>query len=338
MRTLSLPAPRPFGSLAGLLAAALLSALSFACGTVTIRVPVMKPAEINMAPYRTVGLGEIKQRGFNGGSTALAGMLEQALVETQRFTVVDRQHMDQIMRELRLSASDLADPSSAAKLGQIATAGALIYGDVEDRYSENTKEDKYQDKEQKMHVTYSLRGEALVRATFRVIDVSTGKLLITKTYEERRDDTNRTTDKRPEPIDKERLFTAGRGAVVERFMKAIAPHKEFQEANFEKDSKIPQLEMGIAFAQRGEWKKAQDTFQAAIQAAESNAAIESKTLAKGYWNLGLSYEYAGDYDKAMPMIEKASTLSNDPDYLREIDHVRMMQSDAKKLLEQTGTN
>jgi tetratricopeptide (TPR) repeat protein len=339
MHSLQPHAPRPSGSSVALLVVVLLSVLSAACGTVTVRVPVMKPAEINMAPYRTVGLGEVKQRGFNGGSSALAGLLEQVLVETQRFTVVDRQHMDQVMRELQLSASDLSNPANAAKLGQLATAGALIYGDVEDRYNENTKEDKYQDKEKKTHVSYALRGEALVRGTFRVIDVSTGKLLITKTYEERRDDTNRATDKQPDPIDKEQLFGSARGAVVERFLKAIAPHKVFQDANFEKDSKLPQLEMGIAFAQRGDWKKAQDTFQAAIQAAESNAAIESKTLAKAYWNLGLSYEYAGDYDKAMPMIEKASTLSNDPDYLREIDHVRQMQSDAKKLQEQTvGTN
>lgn len=314
-------------------------ALLAGCGTVTVRVPVMRPAEINMAPYRSVGLGEIKQRGQNYGSTLVANLVEQALLETGRFQVVDRQHMDKVMQELRLSASDLADPKNAARLGQTVTAGALVFGDVEDRYSETPKEDTYQDKEGKRHVNYSLRGEALVRASFKVIDVSTGRLIITKTYEERRDDTNRSTDKRPDPIDKERLFSAARQAVVERFMKAIAPHKEYVAARFEKDGDIPQLEGGIGWAQRGEWQKAQDAFQAAIQAAENNPKIKSDTLAKGYWDLGLAYEYAGDYDKAVKMIEKAQGLSGNNDYLNEIDNVKRLQSDAKKLAEQTlGTN
>ncbi|MBS2022869.1 MAG: tetratricopeptide repeat protein [Deltaproteobacteria bacterium] len=308
--------------------------LSLACGTVTVRVPVMRPAEINMAAYRTVAIGQISQHGYGGNSGQLAGMVEQALFDSGRFDVLDRTHMDQVMRELRLSASDLADSSKAAQLGKLVTAGALVYGEADDRYTENTKEDKYQDKDKNNHITYTIRGEALIRATFKITDVSTGKLLITKTYEERRSDQNSATDKRPEGLDKERMFQGARQAIVERFMKAIAPHKEFANANFQKDGDIPQLEGGIGYAERGDWKKAQDTFQAAISAAENNAKIGSKTLAKAYFNLGLAFEYAGDYDKAQKMIEKASDLSNDPDYLHEIDNVRQLQADQKKLAEQ----
>src|ERR1700737_4796767 len=90
-----------------------------ACGTVAVRVPVMKPAEINMAPYQSVAIGEMT----GAGNRPMSDSLEEALVNTNRFTVVDRQHMSQLMGELRLSSSDLADPSAAAKLGKGGARG-----------------------------------------------------------------------------------------------------------------------------------------------------------------------------------------------------------------------
>ena len=42
---------------------ALLAAAVCACGTVSVRVPVMKPAEINMAPYQSVAIGGMTGNG-----------------------------------------------------------------------------------------------------------------------------------------------------------------------------------------------------------------------------------------------------------------------------------
>ena len=311
-------------------AAPLLTTLC-ACSTVTVRVPVMKPAEINMSPYSSVAVG-----GMTGSAGAIANGVEEALVQTQRFTVVDRQHMDRIMRELRLSATDLADPSSAAKLGKVVTAGALIFGDVNDQYRETPSEERSKDKEGTPHVSYKLHGVYNVRATFKVVDVATGKLLIAKTYEEKREDTNRGYDKKPEAIDRQGLERTARQAVIERFMKAIVPHQEFANAAFLKDSDIPQLEGGIGWAERGEWKKAQDSFNTAATDAERNLKLKSGQIAKTYWNLGLSYEYAGDYQRAVDMINKAFTMSNDREMLRELDNIHQLEADAKRLAEQTS--
>jgi tetratricopeptide (TPR) repeat protein len=107
-------------------------------------------------------------------------------------------------------------------------------------------------------------------------------------------------------------------------------------ANFVKEDKIPQLEGGIGWAERGEWKKAQETFNAAAQDAEKNTKLDAKTIAKCYWNLGLSYEYAGDYAKANDMINKAFTLSNDRDMLGELDNIKRLQADAARLASQAS--
>ena len=76
---------------------ALAAGMVCACGTVAVRVPVMKPAEINMAPYQSVAIGEMT----GSGNRPVSDSLEEALVNSSRFTVVDRQHMDQVMRELQ---------------------------------------------------------------------------------------------------------------------------------------------------------------------------------------------------------------------------------------------
>jgi tetratricopeptide (TPR) repeat protein len=176
-----------------------------------------------------------------------------------------------------------------------------------------------------------------LRATFKVVDVATGRLIVAKTYEERRDDTNRAIDKRPEPIDRHPLEQQARQAVIARFMKAIVPHTEYQEANFQKDGDIPQLEGGIGYAQRGDWKQAQEVFNTAVQDAEKNVKLKSGQVAKCYWNLGLSYEYSGQYDKANDMINKAYRLSNDQAMLVELDNVKRLQDDSKRLADQIGT-
>jgi tetratricopeptide (TPR) repeat protein len=306
------------------------------CGTVTVRVPVMRPAEINMAPYNSVAVGEMRYTGNSGGDRLLGNLLEEQLLNSNRFQVVDRQRMDSVMRELKLSASDLANPQSAAKLGQLITAGALVYGDAMEQYQEQPSEEHVTDADKKPHTVYKLRGSARVRSTFKVVDVSTGRLLISKTYEERREDTTSAWDQRPPPVDREGLFSGARTEVVNRFLKAIVPHQEFADANFQKDGDLPQLEGGIGWAERGDWKKAQDAFSGAIADAEKNPKIKSETLAKAYFDLGLSYEYAGDYDKAQKMVEKAQQLSGNNDYLHEIDNIKQLQSDQKKLAEQTA--
>lgn len=311
---------------------ALAAGMLCACGTVAVRVPVMKPAEINMAPYQSVAIGEMT----GSGNRPVSDSLEEALVNSSRFTVVDRQHMNQVMRELHLSSTDLADPNAAAKLGKVVTAGALIFGDVQHSYREQPNEQRYQDDKKVWHTIYAVKGEAYVRATFKIVDVSTGRLIVAKTYEERRDDTNRALDRRPEQVDRIALENSARRAVVDRFMKAIVPHQEYMYANFQKDGDIPQLEGGIGWAERGDWKKAQSTFNDAVQASEKNVKLKSGQVAKCYWNLGLSYEYAGDYDKAETMVNKAYELSNDKDMLGEIDNIHRLQADARKLAEQTA--
>jgi len=56
----------------------------------------------------------------------LVTKLAAAMVDRGRFKVVDRKVLDQILQELRLGSSDLADPSTALRLGKLLSARALV--------------------------------------------------------------------------------------------------------------------------------------------------------------------------------------------------------------------
>jgi len=88
---------------------------------------------------------------------------------------------------------------------------------------------------------------------------------------------------------------------------------------------VKDLDRGIGFAEQGEWKKAQDAFGAAVAELTKPLEPDRKKLAKAYWDLGLAYEYAGDYDKATQTVRKAYELTQDKSMLRELDGIETLR-------------
>jgi hypothetical protein len=56
--------------------------------------------------------------------------LFNAFVNQRRFDLVERQQLDAILRELKLSQTDLVDPATAARIGKIVAAEGLLIGSV----------------------------------------------------------------------------------------------------------------------------------------------------------------------------------------------------------------
>ena len=69
------------------------------------------------------------------GAPTLAGegledILTNNLVERERFEVVERQRLEEVLQEQKLSQSDLADKDSAVRLGKIVAADGVVMGSV----------------------------------------------------------------------------------------------------------------------------------------------------------------------------------------------------------------
>lgn len=308
--------------------------LCAACATAPVRVPALRPAEVNLAAYPSVAVGGL---GGRGDARALSDGLQDALAASRRFRVVDRGQISDALSALQLSASDAADPANAVRLGKMVSAAALISGEVDERYAETPDEIPYKDREGHKHVVRTLTGEAVVRATLRVVDVSTGRLLLARTYEDKKTESSRAEDARPQPVERAQLVQRARQMVIDRFLQAIVPYQEWVVSRFENDPDLPQLAEGIAWAERGDWEKAKERFASAAEVAGKDGKPSARKLGKARWDLGLAFEYSGAYDEAAALIRKAYEAAGEKDYLSELDAIEQLRADARRPSEAAGT-
>ena len=75
------------------------------CAKMKVSVPVMHPAEVNLQGKNEIIIGDIKGRGGN----EIAALIKQNLSQSKTLKIIDRQHLNRVLNEQKLSQSDLAD-------------------------------------------------------------------------------------------------------------------------------------------------------------------------------------------------------------------------------------
>jgi tetratricopeptide (TPR) repeat protein len=311
--------------------------LLFGCGTVRVPVKVTHPAEINMARYKQIAITDISGNLGN----AFSDDLKERIIESNRFTLVDRTRLDRVMRELQLSGSDLAQSDKAAKMGQLLPATAIISGNLNGQYKENMTyqdETRYRDKNDKRGYRvriFTRTGTVDTSGSVDVIDVSTGQILKSKSLGNRCEDSNSAEGGTPENIDRPVLRGKCVHGNVTKFMKAISPWSEIVRAPFRTDGDLPTLEAGVNKAKIGDMQGAVDTFQEAAKSAEMNPKVKPKTIAKAYFNMGLAYQYSDQHDKALEAFNKSYTIDPSSDCAKEIANCKRLRHEKRKLDEQS---
>lgn len=307
----------------------------FGCATVNVPIKVTHPAEINMASFDQIAVGDISG---NLGQ-AFSGSIKNKLVENSRFKVVDRHQLDQILRELSLSQSDLADEKSRVKLGGLLSASAIVTGHMNGEYNEDTTSSGgiCTDKNRQYPCVYYTRvGEYRTSGSIDVIDTRTGQIIRSKILNDKRTDRQKSTNRRPDAIDKASLSSAALEKNASEFIKAIMPWSEMVRVPFKKDNKIPDLERGINQAKAGEMQEAIKIFAGAARAAETNPDIKPHSIAVAYWDLGLAYEYTFvEFDKAIDAFKKAYSIRPEQQFLDEKANVEKLKAEKVRLDEQT---
>lgn len=305
-----------------------------ACGTVKVPINIMHPAEINMSKYNQIAIGEI--RGDHGRD--FSSDIKNRLVESGNFKVVDRSRMNQIMKELNLSQSDLTAPGNRAKLGKMLSASALVTGYLDGKYKENKSSRKGTctevlgdgSKRKYSCTTYYRKGTYSTNGSIDVVDVETGEILRSKSLSAAYVSSTSATGTSPAAIDKDSLYTRCLSDNVEIFLKSIVPWSERVMVPFEKDDDIPELERGINQAKMGEMEEAIKLFASGAKSAESNPEIDSATIANAYWDLGLAYKYTWQLDKAISAFKKAYAFDPDDDYINEKKHTEKLKVEKRK--------
>lgn len=286
----------------------------------TMKVPVTKPAEINLVGIKTIAIGEITGRG----SQDFSDELTTRLFQSGRYDVLDRQHFSRILEEHKLTFSGLVDESSAAEIGKLIGSAALVFGRVSNHdYNEEKTYKDWVDDKGKSHRTYNRKGIASVTATLQITDLRTGKIIAIRNFSEKSEEKETGFDQEADKIDSEKLLRDTRSKILDKFMKDIAPYTVTVKVTLLSDSKVPQLDQGIAMAKIGNWTKAIEYFKSATEAAPNNS--------KAFFNLGVAYEYSYNFPQAIAALEKAYELEQKSEYIKEISRCKLMQSDREKL-------
>ena len=148
----------------------LLPALLFLAACATPKVAVNPRADF-------AGIKRVAVLSFNGPKGDLAAdLMTQSLLE-QGADVIERQHLDSVMREQSLSTSGSFDPATAKQLGRLLGVDALFVGTV----AESTPQSSYivNQSENPRHTTITQVSGGTVYSEGTVMGMPNSQLLST---------------------------------------------------------------------------------------------------------------------------------------------------------------
>jgi len=304
-------------------------------GAPVVTFQTIKPPEINIGDVSKIAVAEFE--GPEGSGELAAYKLTEYLVQTNRFTVLEREKIDKILQEQGLSMTGVIDQNSAVEIGKLLGVDALIFGNVtaykcEDeegtrKVKKKVGTGKYKKVKRKNIFTgkeywaeeeimktvlvdehYKIR-KGVVSVNFKVVDVKTGKLLAVKSLTVNKE--YKSVEGRGNIPAREEVLNTLLSQVMEKFAGMIAPIKITVTRKLEKGSEY--VNRGVDFAVNGLWDMAIKSWKEGLKVEPTNPAI--------YYNLGVAYEKMGDFISAGEMYKKAVELNPKKLYMEALKRV-----------------
>jgi len=309
--------------------------LASCAGAPVVTFQTIKPPEINIGNVSKIAVAEFE--GPDGSGELAAYKLTEYLVQTNRFTVLEREKFDKILQEQGLSMTGVIDQNSAVEIGKLLGVDALIFGNVtaykcEDeegtrKVKKKVGTGKYKKVKRKNIFTgkeywaeeeimktvlvdehYKIR-KGVVSVNFKVVDVKTGKLLAVKSLTVNKE--YKSVEGRGNIPAREEVLNTLLSQVMEKFAGMIAPIKITVTRKLEKGSEY--VNRGVDFAVNGLWDMAIKSWKEGLKVEPTNPSI--------YYNLGVAYEKMGDFISAGEMYKKAVELNPKKLYMEALKRV-----------------
>jgi curli biogenesis system outer membrane secretion channel CsgG len=316
-----------------------------------VTVQVQKPAAVTLPNVKEIAVVDFQ--GPMGGGNQVSSLVQSLLVVSDYFTLTERNKLQAILDEQKLSMAGIVSDSTATEVGALLGVDALIFGEVthwnvepDERGTETVEKKegtgKYEVKEEKNIFTgktrkvkreimrtvwveehYRIR-RGSVAINFRVVDVESGKLLVahsdSKSYDSGKVKEGSWKSLKPEG----EILSDLSKTICERFVHTIAPYTVSEKRVIE--SGKGSIKLGAKFAQSGLWREALDTWK--------KSAEENPDEPAAFYNLGVGYEVQGMLDEAEQAYQTAVKLKPKKYYMDSIARIRQAREDQRKLQEQ----
>ncbi len=255
---------------------------------------------IDSGPIRSVAVVVTNLANRNQGMAAsLELSLSERLVDSDFFKLFDRANLDKITQEQGFSGSQLADPSTAVRIGQIAGVEGLIVGSI-NSIDSNSETRKY--KSSDGGTVYKTYINFTVNAGFKLINVETGKVLAVET------ETAKTQFEEGTKTDDE-ACTICINRIKSSFACKIAPYYIRQEVHFITKDDLKKYKK----CTRDKLKEAynymkNDLAEMAVDACRE-LTKEYPGCPSAHHNLGVALFVSGKYDEGLSEVKTAIKLN-----------------------------
>ncbi len=246
-------------------------------------------------------------------AAGVAARVEEDFVNAG-ITVIDRQRFADILAEHKLQVSASFDQKTAAKIGALVGAQALLFIKVLDCRTGKSQQQLYTDKKGNVAYLYTVQGT--IGGAMRVVDLSTGKVLAAQRFEGKGE--RQANEGYPDPA---LAMGEAEQAAALSVHKLLLPWKETKRVVFYGDS-----DCNLKLANN--MVKAQD-LEGALTQSETNLAacrdqpkVKPAVVAHAYYNLGILQLMKDDFDGALANLNEAQKLQDSKVYINAIADCR----------------
>lgn len=227
---------------------------------------------------------------------SILGRIESDFVQSG-VQVVDRAQLNQVLREQKLQVSGLVNQKSAANVGQLLGAQALIFLKILQCDTKHTV-DTFTDKKKKTFRQYNTFGT--IRGSLRTVDLTTGRVLASQNLES----TGGLMDPNSYPappdvlaqLENDMAFNVHRMFLPWREKRSVVVYDD-KECNIKaayRQFKAENIPGALTAA------------QSAVTTCKETPGVKGKTLGHAYYNLGLAQFLSRDYEAAAATLSEAA--------------------------------
>ena len=267
-----------------------------------------------------------------------ADEVTQALIDDflhSGLDVVDRDHLNAILKEHNLAARGLSDPSTILAVGEIVGPSALISvratrcapkRETSERkttkYETRTTTTKDEDGNETTETTPVPAGTVTtrvaqtsvdMRVSIRVVDLTTGRVFGGRSFatspalENSLDLENSWDDSKPSYPPESAVMDLAVGSVLADVRPMFFGWTESRQVVFYNNDRCG-LKLAYRTLRNGEHDRVLELSRRNLEACLQDRKAKKRVLANAYYNLGMAQTIVGDYDEALGNLTKAERL------------------------------
>lgn len=258
--------------------------------------------------------------------------------------VIDRQNLDAILAEQKLTASGVIDMSSAAALGKILGPTALVFIKTQrcqtmiDRLTENEQRHDGRTKSNYTVRAYHSRTRTFLKASVQTVDLATGRIFAARALDYSPEQRTKSYEGFPDPPAEFDVRDLALRTAVRDIHRMFLPWTEPRKLIFY-DDKDCGLKQASDLLKAGDLDGAFRASRGNVETCQSLPKGKEKALAHAFYNVGMTHMLRNEFDEAIELFREAAKLRPGGivnDAIADTQRARQLRADMMRVEERAA--